>query len=524
MVMGSMGIEQKMFVLSGVRKSACLIIFLGLLVYYPYSHAKGFWTINPSLTFSETFSDNINLAESGREREAFVTELSPGISIRRNTARHALNLDYRMQNLYNSGGNNELDLFHQLRADSNLEIFRNSLFVDVTGSIDQQNVTNFNSANDNSSGGGNSTTVMTYGISPYWTPHLDGYANGEVRFNYNKLMTDNGGASDTENFDYSVRLESGRRFSRVTWLANYNNRQELRDSGDDVKFEDSFFEVRGHFNRHFNVFAQAGHANNVFRSTTGENNNGVFYTIGAKWIPIKRFSLEIGVGNNSFVTLDVTPIRNMHWVTTYRNDDVGTNTDQVWETVFDYRTKRSVWNASYREETTTLQTLLATNQSFTITDDLGNPIIDPVTQQSVQFDTSLPTLVDEVIITRTGEISVSYQSGKSELFARLFSTRTTFQVSERKNDVIGVNGSWNWDMTRRTEFFLRPAWQRTTRETIEDNRFDVAIGLDRRIPIVNGGRGRLNARLEYRYTNQMSDLKTNEFIENRITANLFFTY
>ena len=71
---------------------------------------------------------------------------------------------------------------------------------------------------------------------------------------------------------------------------------------------------------------------NNFQATTDENENGLFYTVGAEWKPSNRFRLEAGIGNNTFVTVNVRPFRHMLWVTTYRNDDKGTNTGDVWET------------------------------------------------------------------------------------------------------------------------------------------------------------------------------------------------
>ena len=311
-----------------------LSVFLTIVIYHPCTYAsESDWSITPSLTLSETYSDNINLDTSGNEQGAFITEFSPGVVIRRETGKNILDLNYRMQNLYNSGGDDNVDVFHQLQFDSISEIVRNSLYLDLNGSIDQQNATNLRSSSDNLSGDRNRTNVFNYGVSPYWTPHLNGYVDGEVRFTYDNLSTDNSFASDSETFDYSVRLNSGRRFSRVSWFVDYNNRVEKREDGNNVKFRDSLLELRGHINRFYSVFTQIGYIKNSFQATTNENENGFFYTVGAEWKPSNRFRLEAGIGNNSFVTVDVRPTRHMHWVTTFRKDDIGTNTDEVWESI-----------------------------------------------------------------------------------------------------------------------------------------------------------------------------------------------
>ena len=500
------------------------LLFPVLLAFTPPSYILAAnWEVTPSITLSETYSDNINLVASGNKQEAFVTELNPGVSIRKEGAHHNLILDYRLQYLQNSGSTNRSSLFHQLQLDSNTELLRNSLFLDLNSRINQQNNLNSNSATDNLSGNQNRTNITEYSISPYWTPHLNGYATGEVRFNYNKLSLDNSLASDAENFDYSVRLNSGRRFSKFTWLIDYSNRNQVRATNS-VKFQDMLLELRANINRHYNVFTRLGYSKNNFQSASNQNNNGFFYSVGGNWRPNQHVSIEAAVGNNSFVTVDIAPTRRMHWVTTYRNNDIGTNTGDVWETRFDFETKRFVWAASYQEETTTTQRLLSTLQNFTLVDAFGQPIIDPVTQQIVQTDISLPQLVDDVILTKEAALSVAYRSGKSDISARLFRNRTTFQLSQSINNVIGLDGSWNWQFHPRTSFFIRPAWQQTKRTGQKNNRYDLTLRLNRRLPISIAGRGQSSITIEYRYINQLSNIQANNFTENRISANLLFSY
>ena len=536
-----------MIILTAGKNFIRFLVFLTIVTFHSYSYAldwkkldwkeidwknsyTSLWKITPSFTHAGTFSDNVNL---GRKRSAFVRELSPGISIRREGVRNNLNLDYRMQNLLNAGGEGtfQLSTFHQLQTDSYLELVRNSFYLDINGSISQQNTTNLNRAIDNLSGAENRTTVSHYSLSPYWTPHLNGYADGKVKFSYKNLNLNNSMASDTENFDYSVKFKSGKRFSRLSWFVDYNKRDQFRENGEDVRFRDSLVELRGHISRHYSLFARAGHSKNIFKQTTDNHKNGFFYMAGAKWKPSKRFSLEGAYGNNYFVTLDIAPLKLMHWVTTYRNNDIGTNTGGVWESTFNYKTRNSIWKASYEEKTGTVQDELFDIQTFTVTDDFGNPIIDPVTQQPFQSDISLPAFKDEVAIIKKAEASASYKTGKTSLFIRFFDKKVTFQETQTINDVIGINASWNWYFTRRTSFFLRPAWQHKTEELPnninrygDSHRYDISLGLSRRIPLPIGRRSTLNVKLEYQYAKQTSDIENIEFTENRISANLFLSF
>ena len=526
----------------------CVVGFI--LFFYQTDLWARNWQFDPSLTIQETYSDNIRLAPAGSEKGAFVTEISPGISVIGKTDRNRVNLKYRMQNLFNAGGNDEYDLNHQLQFNSNTELLRNSLFVDLNSSINQQNTRNIRSSNDNISGDGNRTNITTYGISPYWTPHLHGYAEGEVRLRYEKFMIDDKNQSsqdtsisnfsrlsDAEILEESVRLVSGRRFSQMTWALNFLNREQKRDRGNDVIFQNGDGLLRAHFSRKYNIFVRAGFSDNSFQTQTDRNKNGFFYTVGGEWRPNRQFRLEAGVGNNNFVTVDVSPTRHMHWITTYRHNDIGTNTGSTWETDFEFETKRSIWKASYSEDTTTTQSVLGETQAFTLVDrTTGEVDTTPVSGQPFQRDISLPNLVDEVFIRKRGEISFAYRTAKSDVTTTLFNESRTFQVTQRKDDVFGIMADWNWRFTRRTTFFTRSSWQQTKRETSllgvseefngddsTDDRFDFSLGIKRRIPFRFGKGSEMNGLIEYRYQNQISDDDFNEFQENRISASLQLT-
>lgn len=514
-------IKVRNWILCGFIVSISIFITINLSTSVSYASD---WRFTPSFAASETYSDNIGLDLKGNEKGAFVTEVTPGISIRNKSARNKLNLDYRVQNLLNAGGNGEFDSFHQLQFDSNSEILRNSIFLDLNSSIGQQNINNRISANDNFSGTNNRTDVINYSISPYWTPNFNGYANGEVRFKYSNLLLNNNLASDSENLDYSVRLNSGRKFSLFSWFIDHNRSDQNRENDDDVVFQDSLAEMRWHINRHFNVFTQIGYVDNKFQQTTNRSENGLFYSFGGRWRPNQRFSLEGAYGNNSFVTLDIMPTRRMHWITTYRNNDKGINTGDIWESSLEYNTKRSIWKASYLEETTTIQNELSRLRGFTDLDEFGNPIFNSVVNGVLPSDTTLPTFNNEVLFTKKGEVSVAYNTGRSYVSMRAFSARTTFQTSQEINNIIGTEGFLDWRFTRRNTLFIRPNWQQITRDDSKDKRWNVSVGFMRRIPISIGRKGRLNAKVEYQYINQQSNVVDNEFIENRITANLLLTY
>lgn len=508
------------------------------------------WFISrPTLNVEETYSDNIDLSAEN-QRSALVTEVSPGISMRSTSSINRFNLDYRMQGLYNAGGDSGIDIKNQLRFDSQYQFLRNSLYMDTSSTISQQNVSNRRIASDNITGDSNSTTVTTFNISPYWTPHLKSFADGIVRVSYDRVSTSGGenALSNTDSFSQNIRLNSGSDFSRFTWFVAFNNRESYYDEGDDVKFQNSTAEIRTFLNREFSLFVRGGHSENQFQTTTDTNRNGFFYTAGAQWRPSARFSVQAGYGNNRFVTVNVLPIRRLSWSTTYSNNDIGTNTGDRWQSSIRYNRRNSTWSFNYSEDTLTTQQVLLQRQSGTFEQLFGlsysdflnqttgtsteerlaqflgipatnvpAPLVNAVDNRldNFIFETDLPSLTDEVFISKRADLSAAFFTGKSVFNVNGYWERREFEVSQNQEKVYGVSGSWNWNFAARTRSNIRLNWQTTEgQDATSDDRFQASIGLTRNL------QSYLNGRIEYRYINQQSDLNDNDFTENRVTASL----
>jgi len=220
-----------------------------------------------------------------------------------------------------------------------------------------------------------------------------------------------------------------------------------------------------------------------------------------------------GYGNNSYVTVFISPFQRLQWTTTYRNNDVGTNTGNVWQTNLRYFTPQSVVNLTYNEDTTTVQQVLFEEQIIPFEDEFGEPIND-ADGNPILFNIALPNLIDDVFVRRRGQLSYSYRTGKSILSANVFTERRTFQESQVKDEVYGIRGTWMWRFMPRTNTFLSSGYQVTDTDFSTDNRFDVAFRVQRSIL------RQLNGNIEYRYINQNSNSNINSFDENRITLNL----
>ncbi len=502
-----------------IYPAALLVGTMGVNFYCGLSHAVN-WSVNPFVNAEEIYSDNITLAPTASQKSAFVTAVTPGVSIIGRSASTMLNLNYRMQNIYNARDDNQLTTFHQLRANGNVVLVPNRFFLNLRSGITQQNTDNNQIANDNISGAGNRTNVSTFGLAPTWTPRFGNYANGSATVNFDALATDsvssinNSAFSDTLNVSEFVQLNSGNEFKRVKWGLSFNNSENNRTSGNNVSFQNTSAILRASISKHFNIFAQGGYSNNNFQSITNGNSNGLYYTVGGQWMPSRFYNVEAGYGNNRHVTVNITPMQRLSWTTTYRENEIGLNNGNTWQTALNYRTRRSNWMLRHLNDTTTTQAILLQQQTFTV--DI-NP--DPLIEEFGQFTVIIPTLTNDVIVRKIWNLSSSYNSAMGMLGANVFNEDRVFQQTNNREKVSGASANWSRRLTARTSAYISPRWQQIDRgDAAKDNRYEFVVGLSRSIT------NHINSKIEFLHVDQISSTATNSFQENRATASLFMRF
>jgi hypothetical protein len=511
-------------------KLFAILLSFGFL--FPESALAFDWRIRPNLSMSEVFSDNLALSNNAK-KSGFVSEVSPGISMYGSSPWSNLNLNYRLQGLYNAGGSDAIDINHQLQMSSLYQALRNTLFLQTSSSISQQNISNTFITTDNLTGNGSRVESKNFNISPYWTPHFGQYANGLLKVGYQKSSFDNANSnttsspllsqiSDSETFSRQARLSSGSKFNTMRWNLNYSSQDQSRVSGSDVRFEHYTGDARYYFNRKYNVFVHAGYENNDFQTSSNSINNGFFYTFGAQWNPSQFYSLEAGYGNNKHVTIRVNPSANLSAFVTYQNKDIGLNTGNTWNANLNYRVKQAAVNFTYSQDTTTVQQVLADQQIFS--DPTGGAVSGDTDQQLLVLNSNLPNLGlgNDVIISKNAKLSFTFQTGKSFYNASFYNTHRNYEPSLVQDDVYGASASWRWQFDPRLNFYLRPNWQSTDSggaSSVNSKRYDVALGVTRGVPINLGRPLLMNTSLELRHINQQSDFSLNDYTENRATAN-----
>ena len=125
------------------------------------------WTIVPRIGLTGTLTDNINLTSTDKQ-SGLISQLSPGIRIDARTARLKMFLDYQLDAIAYSTGNNGNQVQNFLNAFGTLEAIDNWLFLDFGGQISQQVINQFGQqSSSNVFNTGNTTETSTFFISPF---------------------------------------------------------------------------------------------------------------------------------------------------------------------------------------------------------------------------------------------------------------------------------------------------------------------------------------------------------------------
>ncbi len=320
------------------RRVPCATAFgvVAMLFFAPYAGA-GDWRVLPRMGLSETYTDNVRLGgglgggggfgTTGNSGGDFVTQINPGVFIRGEARRYRFDLDYTMNNLIYAENSNLTRMRHQLNAAGTGELIQDLFFVDGRASIQQQNISLLGpQAVSNVNATANRADVRTLSVSPYLRHRFGNFATGEVRYLHNEVTSSNSFVNSSANV-YSAFINSGEAFRILSWGLNYSNQSiEITRSGREVELERTFANLRYMVTPQFALTGTGGYERNTYLSIRGKNSSPT-WSVGFMWQPNERTNISLTGGQRFF--------------------------GDTYNAVASYRTRLTVWDASYDENITT---------------------------------------------------------------------------------------------------------------------------------------------------------------------------
>jgi uncharacterized protein (PEP-CTERM system associated) len=244
------------------------------------------WTIAPRVGLTETLSDNINLTSTDQQ-SGLISQLSPGIRIDARAARLKMFLDYQLNAIAYSTGNNSNQFQNFLNAFGTLEAVDNWLFLDFGGQMSQQVINQFGQqSSSNAYYTGNTTQTSTFFISPFIRGQLGGSADYFLRYNSSVTNNKDSALSDVTISQWLGQIKGNTTFQNLNWAVDGSQQNTDYSQGRD--YDDS--RVRALLSYRlfpeFRLSGSGGYESNNYQSLDNEGNNT--YGAGFDWTPTER--------------------------------------------------------------------------------------------------------------------------------------------------------------------------------------------------------------------------------------------
>jgi uncharacterized protein (PEP-CTERM system associated) len=458
------------------------------------------WRITPSLSFQETYSDNVILDDNGEAQGSLIHEIRPGVSLRGTGNRLQVSADLAYQLIDYTRDELDRETFPRLGANARLEVLEDFFFLDASATAGQRSVTSIGRRPvDNLSRRGDTENVFTWQVTPSFTHRFGTYASARASVTSSDLRNDDarGGSesSDSSSLAVSASVSSGARFAILPWSVSY--RQETIDfdgERQDTEFRDLSGTLRYRADRQWTPFVTVGYSDNDFRTVNDDDRSGATWRTGLTWTPSTRTTVTVGYGEQTF--------------------------GESWSLDLNHTRRRSVLSAGYSERLTTQRQLVQESLQFVLVDEFGNPIPDPLTGDPLLIPLDVFRETNETIVDRRFRSSYALRGKRSTLRVSVNQSRRSFELSGGTDRTLGFDASLSRSLSRQSSATLSGRWQEAEDERTgaEDTIWDVRLRYSRRLS------NHLSGNVTLTRIENDAERTEDSYEENRITAGLTVTF
>lgn len=398
----------------------------------PLSALASDWKFDPKIGVSGRYTDNVSLS-STNPQSAFITEVTPGFSLTRNSQRAKVSVDYGLQGLLYSNDSSSNTLNNQLSARLHIEPLENNFYIDADARVGQQNTNSVTGpvSNNNYNTTNNRTETYSFSVTPAWRNRFGSTAEFDARLQFSHTGSDNGALSSSNSSSLNLGLKSGSAFHKTPWGLAY--RLQESDSGSKARTGSISGNVGYRPTPKTQLNLTVGTDTNNGNTNAFRQASGTYWNLGAGWNPTSRTKLDVTAGRR------------------YNGESYGLNVSQ--------RTRKTTWVLRYSEDITDTFSQLNGQAAFDVYECTAGTFLVPSGAPSPDpscvlnpFTAIVPTtsLTNDTSLNRSWSGSVTWQLGKSTLSGSLSQGRRELLTTGAKDDNYSLTGTWNWRLTPRT--------------------------------------------------------------------------
>lgn len=275
-----------------VFRHRALYVAIGLS--FALSAQAGEWQFSSNIRTEQTYTNNISADGSDEEESGFVSEISPGISLRRQGARMSVDLNYHPDFVFYPGHSDNNRIDHTLDGRGELEAVENFFYVETRANVTQQFLSPAGARPQSGAvNTDNRYTASSYSINPYIRGKL--FGDNDYLLRNENIWTKTSQVSGTDDLSDIYTNRTMARFDTpITTFGlslEYDDRHTEYDNEDDDEVDTEIVRAIVHYryDSELTVSLRTGYEKNDLGA--GEDTGGV-YGVGVRWNPSPRTSLD----------------------------------------------------------------------------------------------------------------------------------------------------------------------------------------------------------------------------------------
>ncbi len=464
-----------------------LLIFLSGSIFSKEALAQD--EVKFGLSFSEGFSDNIDLAPSGEEEEAFVTQAAPSITYRRSSPGSNVAFDGSVGLVHQTDGDDKgFQVIPRSAGFGNFELSDQLLFLDASSSVSKE-LLNSEQADTES----NRETVAAFRISPYLTNRFGDYASSELRYRFDQVYVDDSTYSRDLTNAGRWLLDGGAALTKFRWGLGASASHTDRSDDNNITRSGVLAQLDYAVSPMFSVVGSGGYQT----YDDGENANDVDDAI---WQFGLRMRSARGEAFAAYGQTDGEESFTMH---------------------LDYKIGAfTTVNAGYEELLETGQERVLSDLSFIALDEDTDSLIDSRSGDVFNPNSGVTSLSNQTVRTKRLRAGIAHRRERTTISLRGIWERLDDQVSADDEEIKAVELLFERRLTRRLRLLLGGRYENSEFEDDgqKDDEYSVnsTLSYDLRDNVSLFG--------SYFFRKQDSNDPASEFEENRFTVGLRYSF
>lgn len=247
--------------------------------------------IQPTLDNRLTWTDNVDTEENGQQD--WIAEISPGVSISRESGRFSGGLNMRLRNTFHAEQTEDNTTFLALNGRGTIEAIEDAFFIDLGASISRDNRSAFRGRFDGDTlDTDKNNETRLFSVGPRFGFRFGESGQGNIGYQQRWLTGGSNTLGDRDTGTWRVGLSDPVALRLFGWGLDYTRTDTQYDEGanQDVTEEVGRGTLFINIDPQFRLRAIGGYESNDYSSVSGES--GAIWGAGFDWYPTERTAIS----------------------------------------------------------------------------------------------------------------------------------------------------------------------------------------------------------------------------------------